>query len=110
MPESTILIEHLALVDLELVLHEGPRPSRLLVVQIDLGKLIPQVYDHQATLVDGSMVICGDLICLLGHEDVDDVHNDLADDLDLLFLEEDCIGLLKGELVAQLLKILNHTK
>ena len=56
------------------------------------------------------MIICGDLICLLGHENVDDVHDDLADDLDLLFLEEDCIGLLKGELVAQLLKILNHTK
>ena len=56
------------------------------------------------------MVIYGDLICLLGHEDVDDVHYDLADDLDLLFLKEDGIRLLKGKLVAQLLKILNHTK
>jgi len=56
------------------------------------------------------MVIYGDLICLLGHEDVDDVHYDLADDLDLLFLKEDSIGLLKDKLVAQLLKILNHTK
>lgn len=56
------------------------------------------------------MVIDGDLICLLGHEDVDDVHYDLADDLDLLFLEEDGIGLLKDKLVTQFLKILNHTK
>jgi len=56
------------------------------------------------------MVINGDLICLLGHEDVDDVHHDLADDLDLLFLKEDGIGLLKDKLVAQFLKILNHTK
>jgi hypothetical protein len=56
------------------------------------------------------MVIYGDLICLLGHEDVDDVHYDLADDLDLLFLKEDGIGLLKDKLVAQLLKILNHAK
>jgi hypothetical protein len=55
------------------------------------------------------MVIYGDLICLLGHEDVDDVHYDLADDLDLLFLKEDGIGLLKDKLVAQLLKILNNT-
>ncbi len=56
------------------------------------------------------MVICGNLICLLSHEDVDDVHYDLADDLDLLFLEKDCVGLLKGKLVAQLLKILHHPK
>jgi hypothetical protein len=56
------------------------------------------------------MVIYGDLICLLGHEDVDDVHYDLADDLDLLFLKEDGIRLLKDKLVAQLLKILNNTK
>jgi hypothetical protein len=49
------------------------------------------------------VVIDGDLICLLGHEDVDDVHYDLADDLDLLFLEKDGIGLLKDKLVAQLL-------
>ena len=56
------------------------------------------------------MVICGDLICLLCHEDVDDVHHDLTDDLDLLFLEEYCIGLLECELVAQLLKILDNTK
>jgi hypothetical protein len=61
-------------------------------------------------MMDGRMVIYGDLICLLGHEDVDDVHYDLADDLDLLFLKEDSIGLLKDKLVAQLLKILNHTK
>jgi mRNA degradation ribonuclease J1/J2 len=47
---------------------------------------------------------------VIGHEDVDDVHYDLADDLDLLFLKEDSIGLLKDKLVAQLLKILNHTK
>jgi hypothetical protein len=56
------------------------------------------------------MVIDGDLICLLGHEDVDDVHDDLADDLDLLFLEEDGIGLLKDKFVTQFFKILNHTK
>lgn len=54
------------------------------------------------------MVICWNLIWLLSHKDVDDVHNDLSNHLDFLFLKENTIGLLESQLIAQFFQILYH--
>lgn len=58
--------------------------------------------------MDCRIVVRWDLVWLFRHKDVDDVHDDLSNDLDLFLLEEDSIRLLKIKLVAQLFEVLNY--
>jgi hypothetical protein len=58
--------------------------------------------------MNDGVVINRDLIRFLRHENVNHVHNDLSNHLNLLFLKEYCIRFLEYESVAQLLQVFHN--
>jgi hypothetical protein len=53
-------------------------------------------------------VVSWDILWLLSHENVYDVHDDLADYLDFLFFEKGLVGLHKVHLIRELFQVLDH--